>query len=88
MQDLGCPHNIVHLFRHHGFTEQEAYNRIQDLIRERYRKWYLAHATLPIWGEEIDRQVLRYIKGVQDITLANANWRYVNFSSQMEAPFA
>lgn len=88
MQDLGCPHNIVHLFRYHGFTEQEAYNRIQDLIRERYGKWYLAHATLPIWGEKIDRQVLRYIKGVQDITLANANWRYVSFSSQMEALFA
>lgn len=47
------------------------------MIRERYRQWYLALAKLPTWGEEIDRQVHSYIKGVENIILANANWRYV-----------
>ena len=74
---LGCEHNIVHWFRHHGLTEQEAYDRVHELMRERYRSWYLALAELPIWGEEIDRQVQRYIKGMQDVALANAHWRYV-----------
>jgi hypothetical protein len=68
--------------RHHGLTEQETYDRIQDMIRDRYRQWYLAFAKLPIWGEDIDRQVHSYIEGVENIILANANWRYVRVVSQ------
>jgi hypothetical protein len=31
---------------------------------------------MPIWGEKVDREVQRYIKGIQDVALANAHWRY------------
>jgi hypothetical protein len=65
--------------RHHGLTEQETYDRIQEMIRDRYRQWYLALAKLLIYGEEVDRQVHSYLKGVENIILANANWRYVKF---------
>jgi hypothetical protein len=57
-----------------------AYDRIQYMIRDRYRQWYLALAKLPIYGEEIDRQVHSYLKGVENIILANAAWRYVEYS--------
>ncbi|KAL2062541.1 hypothetical protein VTL71DRAFT_6807 [Oculimacula yallundae] len=75
-KDQSCPHNIVHLFIHHGLTEQAAYDTIQTMLRERYRQWYIALADLPVWGESIDEQVHRYIKGIQDVASANAHWRY------------
>ncbi len=31
---------------------------------------------MPIYGEKIDKQVHRYIKGIQDVALANANWSF------------
>ncbi|KAK0105580.1 hypothetical protein ONS95_004112 [Cadophora gregata] len=71
-----CPHNIIHLFRHHGLSEQDAYDRAQGMLRERYREWYLALADLPVWGEGIDKQVHRYIKGIQDVASANAHWSF------------
>ncbi|KAH9218184.1 isoprenoid synthase domain-containing protein [Leptodontidium sp. 2 PMI_412] len=75
-KDQDCPHNIIHLFRHHGLSEQAAYDRAQVMLRERYREWYLALADLPIWGEAIDKQVHRYIKGIQDVASANAHWSF------------
>lgn len=47
------------------------------MLRERYREWYLALADLPVWGEGVDGQVHRYVKGIQDVTSANAHWRQV-----------
>lgn len=75
-RDLGCPHNIIHWYRHHGYTEQQAYDQVHLMMRQCYKDWYLALVRLPIWGEEVDRDVQRYIKGIQDIALANAHWRY------------
>lgn len=74
-QDNSCPHNVIHLLRHHSLSEQGAYDYAHDLLRKRYREWYIAHSTLPVWGEEIDQSVHRYIKGIQDVALANAHWR-------------
>lgn len=45
------------------------------MLRERYRQWYLTMADLPIWGESVDKEVQRYIQGIQDVVLANVNWR-------------
>ena len=56
---------------------QEAYDRINVLLTERYREWYVAQANLPQWGEVIDRQVQKYIRGMQDVITANVYWRYV-----------
>ncbi|KAH8756856.1 pentalenene synthase [Hyaloscypha finlandica] len=75
-KDNGCPHNIIHLLRHHGLSEQEFYDRVQTLLRQRYKQWYLAHAHLPTWGEQTDREVQRYIKGIEDVALANAHWSF------------
>lgn len=70
-------HNIVHLFRNDGFSQQEAYNKVGDLLNQRYRRWYIAHSELPLWGEEVDAQVQLYLKGCQDVILGNLNWRLV-----------
>ncbi|PVH75594.1 terpenoid synthase, partial [Cadophora sp. DSE1049] len=75
-KDQNCPHNVVHLLRQHGFTEQRAYDRAHEMLRERYRQWYLAMAELPVWGEKVDKEVQRYIQGIQDVVLANVNWSF------------
>lgn len=54
---------------------QSSFDLAGELLRTRYREWYLALAELPTWGEEVDRQVQVYIGDVQNITLANLNWR-------------
>lgn len=72
---MGVNHNIIHVFRQNGLSQQEAYDQVNALLHERCRRWYLAHSKLPLWGEEVDVQVQMYVKGCQDIVLANLNWR-------------
>ncbi|KAL9063904.1 MAG: hypothetical protein Q9161_009202 [Pseudevernia consocians] len=73
-QSMGVNHNIIHLFRQDGLSQQEAYDKVGDLLNKRYRAWYLAHSEIPLWGEPVDVQVQLYVKGCQDVVLANANW--------------
>lgn len=72
---MGVNHNIIHVFRQNGLSQQEAYEQVNALLNKRYRRWYLAHSELPVWGEEVDVQVQMYVKGCQDIILGNLNWR-------------
>ncbi|KAK2752859.1 hypothetical protein FQN54_008012 [Arachnomyces sp. PD_36] len=75
-QSMGVNHNIVHLFRQTGISQQEAYDRVSELLNQRYRRWYIAHSELPLWGEKIDTQVQLYLKGCQDVILGNLNWSF------------
>lgn len=72
---MGVKHNIVHLFRQEGLSQQEAYDRVGDLLGRRYRAWYVAHSEIPLLGEAVDVQVQMYVKGCQDVVLGNLNWR-------------
>ena len=74
---MGVNHNLVHLYRQDGYSQQEAYDKIADLLKPRYRQWYIAQSELPLWGENVDVQVQQYIKGCQDLIIGNLNWRYV-----------
>ena len=67
--------NIIVLYRRHGYSAQEAYDQAGELLKKRCRDWHLAYAKVPSWGEQVDRQVERYIQGVQDGMIANLNWR-------------
>lgn len=60
-----------------GMPAQQAFDRVNNLLRDCYRDWYLALAGLPQWGEKIDAQAQKYVQGVQDVVLANLNWRFV-----------
>ena len=72
---MGVNHNIIHLFRQDGLSQQESYDRVNDLLNARYRAWYLSHSQLPLCGEAVDAQVQMYIKGCQDVILGNLNCR-------------
>ena len=72
-------HNLVAICRVNGMPAQQAFDRVNQMLQDRYRDWYLVLADLPQWGEKIDAQVQKYIQGVQDIVLANLHWRSVPF---------
>lgn len=75
VQAGGHDQNLVSLYGRLGIAPQEAYDRIDVLLKERYCEWYLAQASLPQWGETLDRQVQKYIRAVQDVVTANLYWR-------------
>ena len=74
-QAEGVNHNLVALYRLAGLSAQAAFDKIAELLKSRYKEWYLALAELPQWGEEVDARVQVYIKGVHNVVLANLNWR-------------
>ena len=76
----GVNHNLVAICRIRGMPAQQAFDRINELLKDCYRDWYLALADLPQWGEKTDTEVQKYVQGVQNVVLANLNWRYVVFS--------
>lgn len=72
---MGVLHNIIQLFRQQGLSQQKAYDRVDVLLRERYRWWYLSLSQIPVYGERLDMDVQKYIRACQDVVLANLNWR-------------
>ena len=56
-------------------TTQEAYDQMARLLYSRHRDWFLAQADLPLWGETMDRQVQKYIRGMENVVTSNLNWR-------------
>ena len=76
LQAEGVNHNLVAIHRITGMPAQQAFDSVDELLKHCYRDWYLTLSDLPQWGEKIDIQVQKYIRGVQDVVLANLNWRF------------
>ncbi|KAF5515885.1 Presilphiperfolan-8-beta-ol synthase [Colletotrichum siamense] len=76
--EQGGEHNLILLLRAQGFSEQEAIDQIGDMILECYRSWYRALAKLPVWGESVDKEVLRYIEACRTIALGNLHFTYTS----------
>ncbi|KAJ9226335.1 hypothetical protein DTO027B5_2890 [Paecilomyces variotii] len=72
----GDEHNLIMLLRQQGLSQEAAYQRLGEEITRRYQEWYVALAELPLWGEEIDTQVQRYVAALQETVLANLNWSF------------
>ena len=66
------------VYHQEGKDLQESFDCAGELLKSRYREWYLTLTQLPTWGEDIDKQVQLYISSVQNVALANLNWRFVN----------
>ena len=65
------------VYHQEGKDLQESFDCAGELLKSRYREWYLTLTQLPTWGEDIDKQVQLYISSVQNVALANLNWRFV-----------
>jgi hypothetical protein len=77
-KDLDEKHNLVTAYLLQGYPLQAAFEKSGNLLQSRYRDWYRNFAQLPFWEENIDRQVQLYLSGVQNVALANLNWRFVS----------
>ncbi|KAF4500917.1 Monooxygenase, FAD-binding [Fusarium agapanthi] len=58
----GIEHNFVTVLKKSGFTTQQAMDRAGELQDECYRRWYLALASMPIWGEATDHEFISQFK--------------------------
>ncbi|CAG8979294.1 hypothetical protein HYALB_00012677 [Hymenoscyphus albidus] len=72
----GYHENIIWLLGHHGLSVQESYDKVQVLLRGCFKAWYLALAELPSWGEAVDRDVGRYIRGIENVVLGLAHFSF------------
>ena len=67
--------NVITLYRRRGLPMQDAFDAAGELLRDRHRRWYITLAGVPTWGEELDVQMQRFIRGIQDGMKANAVWQ-------------
>ena len=54
---------------------QSAVDRLGSMLDECYKRWYIALANMPVLGEEIDRQVLKFADACRNVALGNLYWR-------------
>jgi hypothetical protein len=75
LQALGVHHNLITLVQEQGGTAQDAMDKIGAMMVDCYKRWYAALAELPVWGEHIDREVLRFVDCCRNMALGNLYWR-------------
>ncbi|GME63174.1 hypothetical protein GTA08_BOTSDO00928 [Neofusicoccum parvum] len=73
---VGHSQNLISIFRRRmGLTQQQSYDKANELLHRCYRRWYMAHSEVPSWGERVDVQVQRYLQACLDVLKANVRWR-------------
>ncbi|KAI1770094.1 isoprenoid synthase domain-containing protein [Hypoxylon cercidicola] len=72
----GVDHNLILVLRSQGYSIHEAMDCVDAMLQDYYKRWYIALANMPIWGEEIDRQVLRYVDIYRNIALGGLHWSF------------
>lgn len=72
---LGVDHNLILLLMEQGHSMQEAVDKMGEMIEDCFRRWYLALAELPVWGEAVDHEALRFIDVCRNMALGNLHWR-------------
>ncbi|KAF7587433.1 hypothetical protein BBP40_007229 [Aspergillus hancockii] len=71
----GSTHNIVCVLRNQGYTQQQAYAKVDKLLHERYETWFSILADIPIYNEQTEVEIRKYVDACEKIVLANLNWR-------------
>ncbi|QBZ63619.1 hypothetical protein PoMZ_05304 [Pyricularia oryzae] len=72
----GCPFNMVAACRMSGQSAQEAFDTVGALLEDSYYEWEETMRQVPAWGGDVERDVQRYIKGIQDVVQANITWSF------------
>ncbi|KAF7596078.1 hypothetical protein BBP40_003340 [Aspergillus hancockii] len=73
---LGVDHNLITLLKAKGRSIQEAVDEIGAMIDDCYKRWYRALANLPVFGEHIDHEVLKFIDACRNVALGNLHWSF------------
>ncbi|OTB10482.1 hypothetical protein K445DRAFT_70183 [Daldinia sp. EC12] len=74
--DLGVDYNLITLLMKQNLSLQESMDKIGALIESCYRNWYLTLAELPLYGEETDNEVLRFVEACRCVALGNLYWSF------------
>ncbi|KAJ4857156.1 terpene synthase family, metal binding domain-containing protein [Trichoderma breve] len=74
LNDAG--NNLVTILKAHNLSDQEAMNSIGKMLDDCYEAWHSALDKLPTWGEETDREVLKYLDACRNVGLGNLHWSF------------
>ncbi|KAJ5520999.1 Terpene synthase metal binding domain protein [Penicillium fimorum] len=74
--NMGAIHNIVIILRQQGMTQQQAYDAVDILVRQRLQEWHIRIAEVPIYGEAIDIQVHKYVTACREVAVGNLHWSF------------
>ncbi|KAI2464559.1 Presilphiperfolan-8-beta-ol synthase [Annulohypoxylon bovei var. microspora] len=73
---LGVDQNIIILLMNQGLSAQLALDRIGSMLSECYKRYYIALANMSVWGEKMDREVLRLVEACRNAALGNLHWSF------------
>lgn len=77
--ELGVDHNLMSLLmQRDNLSAQQAVDMIGDMVNDCYRRWYLALAELPSYGEKIDYNVMKFVEICRAVAQGNLYWRQVD----------
>ncbi|KAJ3557354.1 hypothetical protein NPX13_g9945 [Xylaria arbuscula] len=74
--ELGVDYNLISLLQTKGLTTQQSLDQIGIMYNDCYKRWYTALAELPCYGEEIDREVLKFIDVCSFVASGNLHWSF------------
>ncbi|KAG0153336.1 hypothetical protein PDIDSM_5189 [Penicillium digitatum] len=63
----GTDLNLIEVLMEQGISAQQAVDKAGEMLIDCYKQWYTVLASVPIWGEETDRQVLKFINLWRDM---------------------
>ncbi|KAK5660833.1 hypothetical protein OQA88_12204 [Cercophora sp. LCS_1] len=74
---LGVGLNMICVMQKEGLSMQEAMDRMGAMLEGCYKRWYGALARMPVWGESVDGEVLRYVEICRDVALGCLHWSFL-----------
>ncbi|GKU12797.1 unnamed protein product [Fusarium langsethiae] len=70
----GEGNNIIFILKKKGMTDQQAFDATGEMLHDCYRRWHMAQTKIPFWGEDIDRDIIKFVNGCRNIALGNLHW--------------
>ncbi|KAL7934326.1 terpenoid synthase [Trichoderma chlorosporum] len=74
LDDAG--NNLITILKAQNISDQEAMDTIGKMLDDCYKSWNSALDKLPAWGEEIDREVAKYLDACRNVGLGNLHWSF------------
>ncbi|KZT69831.1 terpenoid synthase [Daedalea quercina L-15889] len=77
-QSRGDTHNMIPiLMTHRNLTLQQAVDYVGDLCRDQISSFMENEKRIPSWGQDVDREVAVYVKGLRDWIVGSLHWSFM-----------
>ncbi|KAL7961271.1 isoprenoid synthase domain-containing protein [Trichoderma compactum] len=73
LNDAG--NNLITILKAHDLSDQDAMNSRGKMLDDCCKDWQSALDRLPAWGEEIDKEVQKYLEACHNVGHENLHWR-------------